>query len=460
MSAGSRTSRLDTFVSNPRRALWALAVPVMLGMALQTLYLLADMFFVGQLSASALAALSFNMPLLFLGLGIVFGLGTGVTAVVARFIGAKDKRLADSSAEHAVALGLVLSFLFTLIAWEWGRGLLATLGVPPELMPLAWNYFFVLSTGYLFVVCSVFFRSILSGEGDMKTPMMIQGAGTLLNIVLDPIFIFTLGLGVKGAALATVLSQALTTAIFVYLLFFTRHSYVTFDPRDFRLSGSIVAGIFRVGAPASFSFVIMALGAAVFNRILIEFSADTVAAYQVGARIDQIYLLPVISLAASLVTLVGMFYGARRGDLVNEIVTYAVKRSVAIALVMGTLFFVFAPQLVGLFSDTTSIQRTGAVYLRIGVFAYPFIAVIILTGRILQGMGRGLPLLLLSLLRVVLISGPLAYLFVFHFHKPVEWVWFSIVIGMAVTGTIALAWLRKGLAGIAKRRAEELTATG
>ena len=126
---------------------------------------------------------------------------------------------------------------------------------------------------------SVFFRSILSGEGDMKTPVMIQGGGTLLNIVLDPLFIFTFGMGVEGAALATVISQAMAAAVFVYLLFFKEHLYVTFDLKDFRFSPSILRSIFSVGAPASFSFVVMALGGAVFNRVLVEYSEDTVAGF-------------------------------------------------------------------------------------------------------------------------------------------------------------------------------------
>ena len=175
MNDVDRNSRLDAFVENPRRALWRLAVPVMIGMSIQTLYMLVDMAFVGRLSSSALAALAFNMPIVFLGLGVVFGLGTGVTAVIARYIGARDKRLADSSAEHAVALGIALAVVFSSVAYLWGKALLSALGVSPELMPLAWGYFSYLAGGYIFVVMSVFFRSILSGEGDTKTPMMIQG---------------------------------------------------------------------------------------------------------------------------------------------------------------------------------------------------------------------------------------------------------------------------------------------
>ena len=445
MTQGKPSSRLDGFIAHPRRALWRLALPIMIGMSVQTVYMLADMYFVGQVSSEALAALAFNMPVVFLGIGIVFGLGSGVTSVIARYIGARDKPLADSAAEHSVALGVVISAAFTLIAYWKGREFLALLGVPDHLMALAWGYFRILAGGYVFLVMSVFFRSILSGEGDVKTPVMIQGGGTLLNIVLDPIFIFQLDMGVEGAALATVLSQALAASAFVYLLFFKKHAYVTFDLKDFRFSWSLLGRIFAVGAPASFSFVVMALGGAVFNRLLVVYSDETVAAFQVGSRIDHIYLLPVIALSASLVTLVGMFHGAQRRDLVRDVIVYAMTRAVLIAFVMGTLFFILAPNFLGAFTDSEVIARTGVGYLRIGVFSYPFIAIVMLTGRVLQGMGNGTPVFVLSLLRVVLISGPLAYIFVLKMGKPVTWVWIAMLIGMVVTAILAFVWLKHAL---------------
>lgn len=446
MVDAKRVSRLDEFIDNPRGALWRLGLPIMAGMAVQTVYMLVDMYFVGQVSSQALAALAFNMPLIFLGIGVIFGLGSGVTSVIARSIGAGDKRLADSSAEHAVALGLALSVTATVAAYVWGQRLLAALGVPEHLMPLAWGYLRVLASGYVFLVMSVFFRSILSGEGDVKTPVMIQGSGTLLNMALDPLFIFGFDMGVEGAALATVLSQALVAAVFVYLLFLKEHAYVTFDVQDFRFSPSILKSIFNVGAPASFSFIVMAVGGAVFNRLLSEYSEDTVAAFQVGTRIDHIVLLPVVALGAGLVTLVGMFYGANRRDLVRGVIRYAMSRSVLIAVCVGALFYALAPQMMSVFADADTITQTGAGYLRIAVFAYPFLAIVVLCGRALQGMGHGPPVLALALLRVFLISGPLAYIFVFEMGRPVEWVWIAMLMGTVITAMIAGGWLLRALA--------------
>ena len=437
-----KPSRLEEFLSNPRKALWQLAVPVMAGMSLHTAYMLADLYFVGKVSSQALAALAFNMPLVFLAIGIVFGLGTGVTSVIARFIGAGDKRRADSAAEHAVVLGILLSILFTTSAYYWGESFLNVLGVPDELLPMAWGYFRVVATGYVFLVMSVFFRSILSGEGDMKTPMMIQGSGTVLNIILDPIFIFYFDMGVQGAALATVISQAMPTCVFVYLLFFREHAYITFKFKNFHCEYGILKSVVLVGMPASFSFIVMAIGGIVFNRILIEYSEDTVSAFQVGTRIDHVFLLPVIAMGAGLMTLVGMFQGAKRIELAREIILYTTKRSLLVAILMGGFFYVYAPQVLSVFTDNPVIAEIGVGYLRISVFSYPFIAIVMLVGRALQGAGFGSPVLVLSLMRVVLISGPLGYFFVFFMEKPVEWVWIAIVAGMVVTACASLVWLK------------------
>ena len=327
MQTADPTARLDQFIARPRRAMWGMAIPMMIGMSLQTLYMIVDMIFIGMLGPDELTAASFCMPLVFLGLGVTFGLGSGLTAVVARHVGARDAEGADRAAENGLLLGLGLTAFFTLLGAIWGRPLLGAMGVPESLMPLAWDYFGPIVWGYAFFVIATFLRSTLAGEGDVRTPMMIQGASTLLNVGLDPLFMFTFGWGVWGASVATVVSQALAAIALMWLVYRKGRKYVTFNPRHFRVSAAILGDITRIGSPASFSMLLTALGGAVFNRILVEFSPDAVAAYQVGARLDHVVLLPMISISTALVTLVAMFRGAqpprpgsRRGALRDGVV--------------------------------------------------------------------------------------------------------------------------------------------
>jgi putative MATE family efflux protein len=300
--------------------------------------------------------------------------------------------------------------------------------------------------GYAFFVIATFLRSTLAGEGDVRTPMMIQGASTLLNIGLDPLFMFTFGWGVWGASVATVVSQALAAVTLMWLVYRKGRKYVTFNPRHFRYSASTMGDIVRIGAPASFSMMLMAVGGGVFNRILVHYSPDAVAAYQVGGRLDHVVLLPMISISTALVTLVAMFHGAQRIDLVRDVVRYAMRWSIVIGAVTALLFYALAPWMVRGFSAEPGILEAGTTYLRIIAWGYPLTAVSMLAGRILQGLGIGTPVLVLTVMRLLLIAVPLSWVLVYWWQVRVEGVWGAMLLGSAVTAVVAALWLRSGLA--------------
>ena len=442
-------SRLKTFLDNPSKALWSLAIPIMLGMGIQTLYNLVDMIFIGTLGGQSITGIAFNMPLFFLVLGLTMGLGTGVTASIARFIGQNNKKEADNSAEHAIFMAVVISLFLSSLGLLFGERILSLFGAEGEILSIGWEYLHVMCVGMPFMIFSGFFRSILAGEGDMKLPMMVAGLGTVLNIILDPIFIFDLenygglgfGLGVAGAAMATVISQVIVFCVFIYMLFVKKHSYITFRLKDFSFSSDIIWDIVKVGLPASLSMVVMAIGQGVFNKILIHFSADTVAAYQVAGRLDMLVFLPIFSIAASLTTLVGMFFGAKEYDILRFTIKYGIMSAFCITVLSSVLIYLFADLAVGFFTDDELIISIAVTFLKLFAFVYPLISVGITTGRILQGLGKGLPVLVITIVRVLGVSAPLAFLFIFYMGKPVEWVWYSMMISTIVAFTIAVIWL-------------------
>lgn len=438
----NKTSRLDGFIDNPSKALWTLAFPIMAGMGIHTLYTIVDMIFIGRLGGDAIAAVAFNMPLFFLVLGLSFGVGSGVTASIARFIGAKDKVNADNTAEHAVALGLIISTILTTFGLIYGEGLLQRLGATESVLPLSWDYLKVSLIGLPFMVFSTFFRSILSGEGDMKLPMAVAGLGTILNIILDPIFIFTLGYGVGGAAMASAISQLIVFFIFVYMLFVKEHAYIRFRMRDFSPSIFIIKDIIRVGLPASMSMIIMAFGQLVFNRILVRFSTDAVAAYQVGGRMDMVIFLPIMAIASALTTLVGMFFGAKEIEKIKFIAKYGIIRSMMVTGVLSIILYIFAPLIVKIFTLDVGIQSIAVTYLRFICLIYPLIAIGMTVGRILQGLGKGLPMLVITSIRILALSAPLALYFIMVLNKSIEWVWYAMIISTIVSVAISLIWLK------------------
>ena len=437
-----RHSRLKSFIDNPSKSLWTLAIPIIAGMGIQTLYSIVDMIFIGMLSGEAIAAVAFNFPIFFFVMGISFGLGSGVTASIARFIGSDDKVNADNAAEHAIVMALVISALLTSLGLLYGKQILVKIGCTPEVLPQAWEYLKVSCYGISFGVFSGFFRSILAGEGDMKFPMILAGFGTVLNIILDPIFIFTLNFGVSGAAWATTISQMIIFIIFIYMLFFKDHAYVQFKLRDFNPSYFILVDIIKVGLPASMSMIVMAIGQLLFNIMLATFSTDAVAAYQIAGRIDMVVFLPIFGIASALTTMVGMFFGANEIDKIRFITRYGISSSFIITSVGSIILYVFAPFIISGFTDETVIKNIAVNYLRVISLLFPFISIGLTIGRILQGLGLGMPSLIITTIRVIGVAGPLAYYFIYILDKPVEWMWYAMFISGIMATIISIVWLK------------------
>lgn len=435
------SARLEKYMNDPKKGLWSLALPVMAGMGIQTLYTVVDMIFIGRLGGDAIASVAFNMPLFFFVLGLTMGLGSGVTSSIARFIGSKDKVNADNSAEHALLMAFIIASILTSIGLIYGKEILSAIGATDNVIDDSWSYLQIICYGLPFMVFSAFFRSILVGEGDTKFPMAIAALGTVLNIILDPIFIFVLELGVSGAAWATAISQVIVFVIFVYMLFVKEHSFIQFKLKDFSFSTYILNDIIKVGLPASMSMVIMSVGQLVFNRILVHFSTDAVAAYQIGSRVDMLIFLPIISISYSLTTLVGMFFGARSIKRIKVVVIYGLKSSFIIAFIISTLVYIFAPILVAAFTHVEYIQETAITFLRLMAMIYPFVAIALPSSRILQGFGMGMPMLVITLIRVLLVSSPLAAYFVFVLDKPLEWIWYAMMMSAGIAFVVAVSWV-------------------
>ena len=225
------------------------------------------------------------------------------------------------------------------------------------------------------------------------------------------------------------------------MLFVKEHSYITFRLKDFKPSSFIMKDIIKVGLPASMSMVIMSIGQLIFNRILIDFSTDSVAAYQVGGRIDMVIFLPIMSIAFALTTLVGMFHGAQEMDKVKYIIKYGLTRSFMITVVISIIVYACAPQLIMGFTKDIYIQNTAVKYLRLMSIVYPLVATAMPCGRILQGFGLGMPLLIITSIRVLLVSSPLAAFFIFIQGRPLEWIWYSMMISTVISSIVALTWV-------------------
>ena len=438
----TKSNRLKSFIDNPSKSLWRLAIPIIAGMAIQTLYTMIDMIFIGRLGGESIAAVAFNFPIFFFIMGLTFGLGSGVTASIARFIGADDKVNADNAAEHSVVIAFILSLILTVLGLTYGKDILILMGCTDNVIDLSYDYLRISCYGISFLIFSAFFRSILSGEGDVKLPMMIAALGTVLNTILDPIFIFALDFGVAGAAWATTISQIVVFLIFVYMLFVKEHAYVQFKMKDFSPSFFIIMDIIKVGLPTSIQMIIMSLGQVVFNKMLVSYSTDAVAAYQVGGRVDMLVFLPIMGIASALTTIIGMFFGAKEYDKIRFITKYGISRSIFITLIASVFLYFSAPWVTVIFTNDLAIQSIASNYLQMICLIFPMISIGITVGRILNGLGLGMPSLVITIIRVVGVAGPLADYFVYILNKPLEWMWYSMIISAIIASIISSIWLK------------------
>ncbi|MFO7840991.1 MAG: MATE family efflux transporter [Fidelibacterota bacterium] len=440
-----KISRVEKFINNPRKAVWSLSFPVFLGMIVHYLYNLTDTFFVSKISGDAIAAMQFNQPFVFFAISICFGLGIGVTSVISQALGARDKHRANNAAEHAVLLGIVIGLIISSVSIIFRYPIFKLLGAPDNVIDLAVSYFEIIVFGFVFNILNVFFRSVLSGEGDVKTPVRFMIFGTGINIILDPIFIFVFNLGIAGAAWATITAQVAVTILYIIFFFVQRESLVRFAFSDFSFSRDIIAKTFRIGLPASISFVIMSFGQMIYNRIVVYFGSDAVAGVGVGMRLDQLFFLPIMAGASSLVTLIGMFYGAKRIDLIRSTYLYVIRWGEIIAFTFGLLFYLISPYFVKIFSTDPAITGVAVMYIRFNVFAYPFIVVGMTTGRVFQGFGKGIPGLMITTIRIAIIIVPLAVLFTRVFGWGVQGVFIAQIIASFLAAAIAYFWLSHSL---------------
>jgi len=438
----SEKNKLALFKSNPTKALLTLSIPMMMGMSVQAIYMLIDTAFIGKwVGGSALAGLGIIFPPMFIIMGITFGLGSGATAVIAKSIGENNKENADSAAEHTIFLGVLLSIIFITIGYLFGDNIISFQGATGEVAKHASDYFYIMLCGTFFMITSVFCRGILSGEGDNILPMKVLGLGTLINLILDPVLIYLYQ--IKGAALATVISQIVVFLVFAYVMIFKKRTYIYLNLMNFHFNKIIFLQILKLGIPASLSMLIMSFGIFFYNTILSmsDYPISAVAAYSTAHRIEHLFFIPLISIATSMVTLVGMFSGAKRIDLIDKVIINGIKISLLISCSFGILFYFCSHMILPLFTNDIEIINIGVGYFRIFSFAVPFITMGMICSRVMQGLGKAYPMFVITCLRIIVISCFLAYYFIIYLQKPINFAWYAILISCISSSLISVAWM-------------------
>jgi len=266
-------------------------------------------------------------------MGLANGVGIGGSSAISRRIGAKDKQGADNIAMHSIILVLLVTISYTVPLFLLARPLFVLMGAG-QTIELTLAYSQVIFIGSFFLFFSNVANAILRGEGDAKRAMYAMALGGILNIILDPIFIYTLNMGIAGAAWATILSLSISSIILCYWLLFKKNTYVDFKFKDFKFKKDILKEIFSVGLPAAVQHMSMSLSMIILNLLIVSVSnTDGVAVYTTGWRIVMISVLPLMGIATAIVSVSGAAYGEKAYDKVSIVHLYAVKIGLIIEII-------------------------------------------------------------------------------------------------------------------------------
>lgn len=400
------------------RAYFKMALPVVLSMLVSLVYNMVDTWFIAQTQNTALVAgVSLCAPMftLMVAMGDIFGLGG--SSLISRLLGQGEKqRVRHVSAfccYGAILWGVLIGAVMLLLR----HPILSLLGAKSDTMDSAMAYYCYLALGAPAIIFTLVPSNILRTEGMAVASMVGSITGALVNIVLDPIFIFGLNMGAGGAALATVLSNVVSAVMFIVLLC-TKSQRLSIGLRDCSVQGAELREILVIGFPASITNLMQSFAMTLTNRFLLPYGTENVAALGIALKVNMIVMLILVGFAFGAQPLLGYNYGANNRDRLRGILKFDILVELVFSAVMTVLFLIEAPQIIRIFMSDESVIRAGSRILRCMVITMPLMGIILVCTTLFQAAGKGMPAFLLSISRqgvaLLLCMVVLSWLFGFY----------------------------------------------
>lgn len=437
--------------TDPKKALLKLALPVILANGIQSLYNFVDAFWISILkeSSHALSGVGLAMPFAFGLIAIANGIGVGTNSLISRKIGAKDKISADNSATVGFFLSLVISILLSITLLILAKPLFNTIS-QAKAAENATKYGQIIFIGAPLLFISVLLSSILRAEGDMKRSMIALILGSVFNMILDPLFMFIFGLGIRGAALATVTSRAITILPLCFWIFKRKTTYVKPSLHKVNLNLQISLNILKVGIPASMSMLFMSLGVFLFNTLIQKvYGPEGVSVYITGSRIGTLAVLPALGIQAAVITLTGAWFGAQKKDMIKRTILHAFKIGTLMELLIGIFIFLFSKVIGSIFVHDPSMEPLLpeiSRYLKITAIGYPFMPISMFSAGAFNGIGKSHLALILTLFRILIVAYPFSLFFSIILHFGLAGIWLGILSGTLLAALFGIFLLKiKGL---------------
>lgn len=390
----------------------SMSLPMILSMMVNSLYNIIDSFFVAKISEKAMTALSLVFPVQNLVNAVTIGFGVGMNAVIAFYLGAQDGKKANAAATQGTLLSVLHGLVLTIGSMAVMPAFLRSFTSDAETVGLGLQYANIVFGFAVIIALDLAFEKLYQAIGQMTVAMVSMLSGCVANILLDPILIFGLGpvpaLGIRGAAIATGLGQVIT--LIVYLLFyFLRPAPVRLCIRQLHWDWKLTGKLYSIGIPATLNLALPSVLISALNAILATFSQVYVLVLGIYYKLQTFLYLSANGLIQGIRPLVGYNYGAKEYQRVRKIYSTTLRLTLAI-MVLGTGLCQFFPdRLMGLFTDTAETVQIGAAALRIISAGFVVSSVSIVSSGALEGLGMGMPSLIISLCRYLLIIVPAAF---------------------------------------------------
>lgn len=422
----------------------SMSMPMVLSMAVNSLYNIVDSYFVAQMSEEAMTALALVYPIQNMVNAVAVGFAIGINACVAFWLGAKEKELANQSATQGMLFSLIHGIGMSILCIALAPAFLSMFSSDSETIELALTY-----SNRAFLFCPVItigigYEKIFQAVGKMKVSMFSMLCGFIVNIVLDPLMIFGIGffpeMGIAGAAYATGIGQCVT--LIVYLLFYHFDKIPVKMKKEYlRPNANVIQKMYSVGISASLNLALPSLLISVLNAILASFGAVYVLVLGVYYKLQTFIYLTANGIVQGIRPLMGYNYGAKEYGRVKSIFKTSLFL-IAIVMVIGTILSWTIPtSLIGLFTENTETIRIGAKALQIISLGFIVSAMSVICCGALEGLGKGLPSLCISLLRYIVIIIPLAFLLSRFLQA--DGVWYAFCITEAITAVVSLIIYKK-----------------
>ncbi|TET18603.1 MAG: MATE family efflux transporter, partial [Candidatus Cloacimonadota bacterium] len=417
-----KNSKRARLVTEPvGKTLISLTIPMVVGIVGIMAFNLADTFFVGRFGTDELSALSFTFPVIFIINSLAHGLGIGVSAVISRAIGEGDHYRIQRLTTDSLILSVLLVALCAGVGQLTIEPVFRLLGATPDILSLIKQYMRIWYFGVLFVVVPMVGNSAIRATGDTKTPAAVMMVAAACNFLLDPMLIFGFGpfprLGIQGAAIATVISRAITFFVALFVLHY-RDRMLTFTVPRMKMIMESWKRVLYIGLPNAGTRIIMPLTMGIITRMVSSYGKEVVAGYGVSSRIEIFSLTVVMALRSVIAPFVGQNWGAGRYDRMKRGIKVSEKFSLMWGVGVFAVLALAAEPIVSLFNDSPVVISTAVMYLRIVSIGYGLQGIFLISTAAMNVLNKPLHAAGFALFQMFALYIPLAFLGSFFFGLP------------------------------------------